>query len=150
MRWHGTLACHAPIAGIAFIVVGADVFWAKSTPAAPALPVSVSFHAYAQDSENRATFAVRVGGAQLPGTAVACGADVVAACALGESRLATGRLEPLARVNGVDVFGLLIPGRLLTVGRHRLWRVRNEVASSLPPPVAEILTRRRAGSIRVA
>jgi hypothetical protein len=147
-RWEGTLTGLGPVAGIAFMAIGADLFWAKSTPAPPTLPVNVSFHAYAQYSDNRATFAGSLGGAQLPGAPVVCGADVLSACTLGESRLSTGLVELIAHVDRVDFLALLIPGRLLKVGRNRLWRVRSEVASSLPPPVAEILTRSRSGSIR--
>jgi hypothetical protein len=42
---------------------------------------------------------------------------------------------------------LLLQGRFLKTGRHRLWRMREELASSLPPRIRELLTRRRSGSI---
>jgi hypothetical protein len=146
-RWEGTLSCPTPMAGIAFMAIGTELLWAKSTPAAPTLPVIVSFHAYAEYSAERATFAAGMGGARLPGVSVACHADVVEDCTLGQTRLSTGCVEELAHVDNVGFFALLMPQQLLKVGRHRLWRVREKFASSLPPQIREILTRRRAGTI---
>jgi len=50
LRWRGTLACSAPIAGIAFLVTDAELFWSKSAPAEMSMAVDVSLHAYADYS----------------------------------------------------------------------------------------------------
>jgi len=145
--WRGTLTCPAPIAGIGFLVTASGLFWVKSSPAAATLPVAVSLHAYADYSAEQATFTAEVGGAVLPGVPVACGSDLVQSCTLEPRRLATGRVEQIAQANTAAFAVLLIQGRFLKVGRRRLWRVREELASSLPPRVRELVTRRRASTI---
>ena len=147
LRWRGTLACSVPIAGVAFLVTAAELFWAKSTPAAASLGVDVSLHAYADYSVKLATFTAGIGGAVLPGIAVPCGVDLRGACTLGHTHLTTGRVEQLAQTAQAALVVLLIQGRFLKIARHRLWRIREELASSLPPHVRHILTRRRSGSI---
>jgi hypothetical protein len=147
LRWRGTLACAAPIAGVAFLVTVAELFWAKSTPASASLDVDVSLHAYADYSLKLATFTAAIGGAVLPGIAVPCGVDLSGACTMGQRHLATGRVEQLAQTEQAALVVLLIQGRFLKVARHRLWRIRKELAASLPPDVRDILTRRRSGSI---
>jgi hypothetical protein len=56
-------------------------------------------------------------------------------------------MEQLAQAETAAFVVLLIQGRFLKVGRQRLWRIREELASSLPQRLREILTRRRTGSI---
>ncbi|HVH25291.1 MAG TPA: hypothetical protein VM818_00980 [Vicinamibacterales bacterium] len=146
-RWRGTLACSQPVAGIAFLVTAAEVFWAKTAPAATGLDVDVSLHAYADYSPKLATFAARLGGAALPGIPVASGVDLTDVCTMRETPLTTARVEQLAQTEEAAIGVLLLHGRLLKIGRHRLWRVREQVASSLSPRAREILTRRRGGSI---
>ena len=147
-KWHGTLNCSMPIAGIAFLATADEVFWAKSVPATVSLSVDVSLHAYADCLPERATFVASMNGAVLPGIPVDCGRDLTAVCELGRPNLTTARVERLAQVDVVAFVVFLMQGRFLKVGRHRLWRVREEIASSLPPRVREILTRRRSGRIR--
>lgn len=146
-RWRGRLSCAVPIAGVAFLATASELFWSKSAPAASPLEVEVSLHAYAGHSQNRATFAANIAGAVLPGITVAFSGDPAAVCTLGPDRLNTARVEPLARTEEAAFGVLLLPAVSLKIGRHRLWRIREELASSLPTPVREILTRRRSGSI---
>lgn len=147
-KWHGTLTCSVPIAGIAFLATTDEVFWAKSVPATESLSVDVSLHAYADYLPERATFVAGIGNRFLPGIPVDCGRDLIAACELGRPDLTTARVERLAQVDVAAFVVLLMQGRFLKVGRHRLWHVREDIASSLPPRVREILTRRRSGTIR--
>jgi hypothetical protein len=147
LRWCGILTCPAPIAGIGFLVTAAGLFWVKSSPAAVSLPVDISLHGYAGFSAGQATFTAGLGGAVLPGVPVAYEADLAGCCTLGPPRFTTARLEQLAEADTAAFVVLLIQGRFLKVGRHRLWRIRDELASSLPQRVREILTRRRTGSI---
>lgn len=148
LRWRGILTCPAPIAGIAFLVTAAELFWVKSSRAVVSLPVDVSLHGYADYSAKQATFTAGLGGAVLPGVPVACEADLARSCTLGPACLTTARLEQLAQVDTAAFVVLLIQGRFLKTGRHRLWRLRDELALSLPQRVREILTRRRTGTIR--
>jgi hypothetical protein len=68
-------------------------------------------------------------------------------CTLGNNRLTTAHVEPLAQTAEAAFVVLLLPAQSLKIGRHRLWRIREELASSLPLRVRDILTRRRSGSI---
>lgn len=147
LRWRGTLACSAPIAGIAFLVTEGELFWSKSAPAEISMPVDVSLHAYADYSPELASVTASIGHAGLPGTTVPCRKDVAAACTVRQDPLTTFRVEPMAHAGETAFAVLLIEGQYLQVGRHRLWRVRDKLASSLPPHVREILTRGRSGSV---
>ena len=146
-RWRGTLTGAVPIAGIAFLVTTAELFWVKSMPAAAVLPVEVSLHAYADYSLKQATLTAGLGGAVLPGVPVACAPDLAGSCAVEPRRVTTSRLEQLAHAEEAAVAVLLIQGRFLKTGRGRLWRLKEELTSSLSPRVREVLTRGRSGSI---
>lgn len=146
LRWRGSLAGSSPIAGIAFLVTAAELFWSKSAPAASSLDIDVSLHAYADYQPQLATFAANIGGAALPGIAVPSGNDLAGACTLRSTNLMTARVEQLAQADESVFAVLLIQSRFLRIGRHRLWRIRDECAASLPPQVRDILTRRRSGS----
>ena len=150
LRWRGTLRCSVPIAGIAFMVTPADLFWVKSAPASLILPVEISLHAYAGYSAERATFAASMGDSVLPSVPIACGVDLASSCVVGPSRFTTGSVEQLAQADKATFVVFLVQGRFLKVGRRRLWHLREELASSLLPRVREILTRRRTGVIRWA
>jgi hypothetical protein len=147
LRWRGTLTGAVPIAGIAFLVTNAELFWVKSMPAAATLPVEVSLHAYADYSLKQATFTAGLGGAVLPGVPVACAPDLAGSCVVEPRLVTTSRLEQLAHAEEAAFAVLLIQGRFLKTGRHRLWRLREELTSSLPQRVREVLTRGRTGSI---
>ncbi len=146
-RWRGTLICAVPVACVAFLVTAAELFWSKSTPAALRLDVDVSLHAHADYSPNLATFTASIGGAGLPGIAVAAAADPTAGCTVRQLHLTTARVELLAQTNEAAFAVLLLQGQFLKVGRHRLWRVRDKLASSFRPRVRDMLTRGRSGSI---
>jgi hypothetical protein len=111
------------------------------------LPVDISLHAYAGYTTEGATFTASLAGAFLPGAPVAGSADLAGACVLGPDVLITGRVACLARMGSAAFFVMLIPRGLLKRGRKRLWRLRDEVASSLPTDARELLAHRRTGSI---
>jgi hypothetical protein len=145
-RWRGTLTGAVPIAGIAFLVTNAELFWVKSMPAAATLPVEVSLHAYADYSLKQATFTAGLGGAVLPGVPVACAPDLAGSCTVEPRRVTTSRLEQLAHAEEAAFAVLLIQGRFLKTGRGHIWRLKEELTSSLSPGVREVLTRGRSGS----
>ena len=96
---------------------------------------------------DRATFSARLGGAYLPGVPVPVGSDLASACAIASDAVATGRIVCLAAAGPAAFFVLLLPHRVLKMGRKRLWHVRDEIALSLPETVRGLLTRRRSGTI---
>jgi hypothetical protein len=148
VRWRGVLTSAGPFSGIAFLLTADNLYWVKAPEVAQALPVDVSLHAYAGDAANRATFTASLAGAFLPGVPVAGSPDLAGACALGPDVLVTGRVTCLARTNAAAFFVLLIPRGLLKMGRKRLWRLRDDAASSLPSGIRELLAHRRTGSVR--
>lgn len=147
LKWQGTLTGAEPIAGIAFLVTGDSIFWSKSQPAAATMSVSVSMHAYADYQPGRATFAASLGDAVTPGVPVEYDRDVSEACEVNPAPVLTGRVQTIATIRLATFAVLLIPGRFLKVGRHRLWRVRDNIASSVAPVIREVLTRRRSGTL---
>jgi hypothetical protein len=146
-RWTGTLQCTVPIAGYAFLVMPTDTFWVKSRPAALNPPVEVSVHCYADNRLGRATFAASLLGAMVPSVPITCGDDPTAACTLGGTVTATGRAHEIAAATEASFVILLLPKSLLKVGRNRLWRLRREIASSLPPEL-RVLVGGRTGVLR--
>ena len=108
----------------------------------------IAFQAHAGYTTDRATFTASMAGACLPGVPISGSADLAGACALGPDVLTTGRVTCLARANSVAFLVFLIQRGLLKVGRKRLWRVRADIASSLPVGIRELLTRRRMGFVR--
>ena len=146
-RWQGVLACDVPIVSIAFLLTATECLWAKSAPPSSRMDVEVSLHAYADYLQDRATFATSIGGAFLPGIPVAFNGDPTAVCSLGKTPLTTAHMETLAQTAEAAVVLLMLPAPVIEVGRKRLWRVREGLASSVPPRVRDVLTRRRSGSI---
>jgi hypothetical protein len=148
-RWHGTLHCGSPTAALAFLLAADAAYWVRSAPPAADLPVEVSMHARAGSLPGRATFTARIHGGMLPGVPFDCGSDPVDACALGGATTETGRAFALASVPGVTIVVLLVPKRLVEVGRNRLWRFREERLSSLTSHRSPF-ARGRSGSIVAA
>lgn len=147
-RWRGALTSAGPFSGIAFLLTADNLYWAKAPEVSLTLSVDVSLHAYDGYAAERATFTASLAGAFLPGVPVAGSADLAGACSLGPNVLTTGRVICLARTSSADFFVLLIPRGLLKMGRKRLWRLRDDVASSLPTDIRELLVYRRTGCIR--
>jgi hypothetical protein len=149
LRWRGALTSANPFSGIAFLLTADNLYWVKAPEISETMPIDVSLHAYAGYSNKRATFTAGLASASLPGIAVACDANnLAAACTLEYPLLKTGRVICVARASSAAFFVLLIQRGLLMVGRKRLWRVREDVASSLPTDVRELLTSRRTGFVQ--
>jgi hypothetical protein len=149
LRWRGALTSADDVSGIAFLLTAHDLYWVKTAEASLTLPVDVSLHAYAGYQTENATFTARLASAWLPGVPVSCGAELAGACALGPDVVTTGRVTCLARANRAAFLVLLLQRSLLKMGRKRLWRVRDEIAASVPAGLRELLTRRRTGSVRL-
>ena len=150
VRWSGTLACAVPVAGIAFLVTPSEIHWVKSAPPTINPSVSVSMHARAGYTPERASFSAGLQGAFLPAVAFACGEDLIAACTLGQTRIATGRAHLVGEVKGAAFVVLLLPASVLKVGRNRLWRLRDEPLSLLPADLRDLFGRGRTGVLRSA
>jgi hypothetical protein len=148
LRWRGTLTGAGPISGIAFLLTAGNLYWAKAPEISLTLSVDVSLHAHAEYATERATFTASMAGAHLPGIPVSITSDLAEACTIEQSVVRTGRVSCVAQANSVAFFVLLFQRGLLKVGRKRLWRVRDEIASSLTPGLRKLLTHRRTGSVR--
>lgn len=146
-RWQGALSCPGPTGVMAFLLAADHLYYAKAPEISPALPVDLSLHAYADHMSDRATFTARLAGAFLPGVPVSTRAEAPEPWIAPAGAVRTGRVSCVARAGFASVFVLLLPRIALAVGRKRLWRLRQEVASSLPSDICELLTRRRAGSL---
>jgi hypothetical protein len=148
LRWRGALTSANVISGIAFLLTAHDLYWVKTAEAGLTLPVDISLHAYAGYTNDAATFTASMAGACLPGVPVPVSVDLARTCALGPTVLTTGRVTCLARANSAAFFVLLIQRSLLKMGRKRLWRLRDDVGSSLPPGIRHLLAHGRTGSVR--
>jgi hypothetical protein len=142
--WTGTLVGAAPIAAVAFLATSTSVHWVKAGPA-PAQTIRLSLTTDAGRSSERATLGASIGDVALPGVPVAYRGSASDACVISTAPIATGRASALASAEKAVVVLLIIQRDLLKVGRNRLWRVREDLASSFPPHVRELLTRRRSG-----
>jgi hypothetical protein len=145
--WRGTLNCSSEISGVDFLVTEKCLHWVKSPVASFNLSVSVSLHAYANYMQQHATFTGHLGGAGLPGVPVHVEKGFEEVCSVRPDTFTTGQVACLAQA-GETVFAvLLIPRTLLKFGRNRLWHLRNEIASSLPSDIGNLLSHQRAGSL---
>ena len=144
-RWLGTLNCRTAASGIVFLLTATKVYWVKAPTVDLTLPVAVSLHAYAGPAGDRATFTAGMGGAGLPGIPVATPARLDEVCARGPTMSTTGRVVTLAQIDSTAVVAVVLPSIVLKMGRNQLWRLRDDVASSLTPDIRELLTRRRSG-----
>lgn len=145
-RWSGSFECEAPLAALGFLVTAERTYWGKSAPAVAHPLVHVSLHAYANYDSECATFAAGVHGLTPPSLPFPCGNDLIAACSLGPRDATTGQAHQVARVEGAAFVVILLPASVLTTGRNRLWRLRDDLASNLPSDLRGILTRGRTGA----
>jgi len=146
-RWQGALSSAVAISGIAFLLTSRAAHWVKAAKADMTLAVEVSFHACDGFRPEGATFTASLADAHLPGVPVRGARDPAAGCTLGSGTLTTGRVTCLARTDEAAFLVLPLQRDLLKFGRSHLWRLRDEVAVSLPPEIRELLTRRRTGVI---
>ena len=148
-RWHGTLSCRTTATSIIFLVTATKVYWAKAPTVALTLSVDVSLHAYAGCAGNRATFVAGLGGAGLPGVPVAAPTKLDEVCPPGPMRFSVGRVVTLACADSAALVAMVLPGLVVKMGRNHLWRIRDDVASSLPADIRDLLSRRRSGDFDV-
>jgi hypothetical protein len=146
-RWRGALTCNTAISGMAFLVAADSLYWVKASDVSPSLPVEVSLHAYAEYTNLGATFTASLADSGLPGVPVPVSPDLSDACDIEPGVLTTGRVTRVARTGSASFLVLLIQRSCLKVGRKRLWRLREEVAASLPEAARQLLTHRRTGAV---
>jgi hypothetical protein len=136
------------MAGITFLLGAGSLFWAKTPDISSELPVDVSLHAYSEYTDRRATFTANLGGAYLPAISIPVNGELSDTCSVKQNVVITGRIACLAETDSAGFFVLLLTRDAITVGRNRLWRVRDEVASSLAIDLRDLLSRRRTGVVR--
>ena len=145
----GVVDAAVELGAIAFLSTPREIFWSKAPLVSRVLPIQISLSAYADYTSNSATLTANIGRAFLPGVPVAAGAHLEEVCTLGPRSMTAGRVACLAETNEAAILAVLFPRALLKVGRSHLWRIRDDSATRLPSTVRELLTRRRAGTIRV-
>jgi hypothetical protein len=111
--------------------------------------IYVSFTSVGAQAPRRATFTARFHRAILPGVPVDVDGDVTVTCHLRTNRIETGRAHLFVEVPGAAFVVLLLPSTVLKVGRNRLWRVRDDLVSALPPELRRVLTKSRTGELQV-
>jgi hypothetical protein len=146
-RWRGTLTALAPIVGLAFLQTADGLHWVKAPDIGLVLPVEVSLSAYEGGRPEGATMGATLAGGYLPGVPVPSIQLAADPPVLVPTGFPAGRVTCLARAEAVAFLVLVLPREAVTMGRHRLWRVREHLASSLPPDVRQLLTRRRTGTV---
>jgi hypothetical protein len=146
-RWRGTLTAPVPIVGLAFLQTPDGLHWIKAPGIGLALPVEVSLSAYAGGRPEGATLGAALAGGYLPGVPVPSMQLAGDPRVLVPTGFQMGRVTCLARTEAVAFLVLVLPRESVTMERHRLWRVREQLASSLPPDVRQLLTRRRTGTV---
>ncbi len=147
-RWSGTLEASADFSAIAFLATANEIHWTKAPLISTVLPFHVSLTAYADYTPTGATFSANIGDAHLPGVRVVAREHLEESCTLGPRLLTGGRVTCLAETREAAFLAILLPRVILKVGRNRLWRIRTESATQLPSTLRQLLTRRRAGTIR--
>jgi hypothetical protein len=145
VRWHGTLECSAPLAGIAFLVTSGRVDWVRSPPATVAPTLELSLHRYAGHVDAGASFAASLHGARLHTVPVPGTPNLRESCTPRAGSLLTGSGHLVAEAGGVEFWVVLVPGSVIKVGRNRIWHLRDELAAVLPVDVRQVLARRRTG-----
>jgi hypothetical protein len=83
--------------------------------------------------------------AGLPGVPVAAPEKLDDVCVPRPIPFSAGRVVTLARADRAAFVAVVLPGSAVKMGRNHLWRLRDDVASSLPTDIRELLTRRRSG-----
>jgi hypothetical protein len=146
-QWDGTFETASPLAGIALLLRDERLYWVKSQPPIACPPVSFSVHGWAARSTCSVSVMGSFHGAFLPSMPVEIGQEPPVSCVIGQSAASTGTPHVVARVAGVVFAVLLLPSSAIKVGRNRLWRLREELARSLPPELHQIATRGRTGEI---
>ena len=147
-RWAGTFESSVPLTGIAILYLPSGGYWVKASPATMNPAVQVSLHARAGCVVGQASFAAGLHGAFLPSVPVACGNDLIAACTFGSTHAVTGRPHLVAEIDGATFIVVLLQGSVLKGGRNRLWHLRDELASSLPTDLHQLLAHGRTGNLR--
>jgi hypothetical protein len=142
--WDARLTAESAFTGMAFLQTDSGVRWAKAAHVSRGASVRVSFHAHAESNDERKTFAVSFDDAFLPSVPVVANSDPLGECLVDTPII----FACLARCDGNAFFVVLFAGGSVEFGRNRLWRLRDSMASQLPPDIRERLTRRRAGVLR--
>jgi hypothetical protein len=121
-------------------------YWVKSQPPVAQAAVGVMAAGWAGRPDS-VSFGGAFHGAHPPSVPVQVPDEPPASFVLGSSETSTGLLHALAHA-GRATFGLvLLPGSAVKVGRNRLWHLRAEIASRLPPELHRLTTRGRSGEL---
>jgi hypothetical protein len=146
--WDARLTSAGAFTGMAFLLTESGIYWAKAAHSSQDVSARVSFHAYVEIEPRQKTFAVGLDDVYLPSIPVVANFENPSECLVDTTVVSSGRVACLARCDGKGFFVVLFGSDSIMFGRNRLWRVRDPIASQLPPDIRELLTRRRAGVLR--
>jgi hypothetical protein len=145
-RWDGTFHSISPLAGLALLSVEDHLYWVKSHPPVAGPAASFSAHGWAA-RPGSVSLTGSLLGAFLPSVPVEINQEPPASCVIGEAAASTGTPHVVAQLGGV-VFGvLLLPAAAVKVARNRLWHLREDIASRLPPGLQQLLMKGRSGRV---
>jgi len=145
-RWEGTVACAAPLVGIAILVVEGHAYWVKSQIPVAQAAVSVMATGWAARPDS-ISFGGAFHGAYLPAVPVHIPDEPPASVVLGSAETRTGLLHVVARAGGATFGLVLLPGSAVKVGRNRLWHLREGFTAGLSPELCRMMTRGRSGRV---
>jgi hypothetical protein len=134
--------------GMALLCTESGVHWAKTARSSQEISARASFHAYTEQEDGHATFAVGLGDVRLPGVPVVANLKTPSEYLADTAVVPAGRVACLARCDSKAFFVVLFASDSVKFRRNRLWQVRDSIASQLPPDLGQLLTRRRAGVLR--
>lgn len=143
--WEARLTSASAFPGMALLQTASRVYWAKAAHTSQEITARVSMHGKGEQEPERMSFAVGLDDAYLPSVPVVASGGNPSEYLVHAAVVSTGRVACIARCDGNAFFVLLFSGDSVKFGRNRLWRLRDSVASQLPPDLGELLTRRRAG-----
>jgi len=143
--WEGSVTGDGPVCGIAFLVHGAGVSWAKSERASGECRVSLHLGWHDRDSGNiSVSFSVGGGGARWSTT-------FETRPVIPEERyLITESLLHLFDVPGSELlscYAAFLRGDQTKVGRNGLWHLRPRYAEALHEPLRKTFTYGRSGEL---
>jgi hypothetical protein len=147
--WCGMATCGEPLVGMAFLHAGGITEWCKSERGDEhGLKLRLALFPYDVGLEDvQVNFSVARGGCRWRCT-VQSSQYIPAIPERREVR--TGVIEVFATIEGdpaIEVCVLLIARRDVKSARNGLWRLRRNLASSVPEPYGRILTYGRTGTI---
>lgn len=148
-RWDGFVKGETLLAGLYLRIRGASMRWAKSERPVESPAVAIFASAW-NENQRSVSVAASFHGAGGNSWPMILDAEPPDAIAIHSSGLEMGRPHLLAELGDETVALLVLPGSMVRMGRNGLWRVRDDIASRLPPDLRLLFTRSRNGEVELS